>query len=104
MAPDLSPSPSSTRGMTQNRSEIALKSLVDPPGPVDLSPSVPMADLKSVTVEYLRELARKHLGRGHSKLKTKEELLGALVKLVPGLGKRADGKEAKAAKGKGRKK
>jgi len=101
MAPDLSPSPSSTRGMTQNRSEIAPKSLVDPPGPVDLSPSVPMADLKSVTVEYLRELARKHLGRGHSKLKTKEELLSALAKLVPGLGKRAGGKEAKAAKGKG---
>jgi hypothetical protein len=48
-----------------------------------------MADLKSVTVEYLRELARKHLGRGHSKLKTKEDLLSALVKLVPGLGKLA---------------
>ncbi|WP_309897270.1 DUF4912 domain-containing protein [Archangium sp.] len=56
-----------------------------------------MADLKSVTVEYLRELARKHLGRGHSKLKTKEELLGALAKLVPGLGKRAGGEEPKAA-------
>jgi len=60
-----------------------------------------MADLKSVTVEYLRELARKHLGRGHSKLKTKEELLGALAKLVPGLGKLAGDKEPKAAKGKG---
>ena len=104
MAPDLSPSPSSTRGMTQNRSEIAPKSLVDPPGPVDLSPSVPMADLKSVTVEYLRELARKHLGRGHSKLKTKDELLGALVKLVPGLGKRVGGEEPKAEEPKAAKK
>lgn len=46
-----------------------------------------MADLKSVTVEYLRELARKHLGRGHSKLKTKEDLLAALAKRVPGLAK-----------------
>ncbi|QRK07667.1 DUF4912 domain-containing protein [Archangium violaceum] len=48
-----------------------------------------MADLKSVTVEYLRELARKHLGRGHSKLKTKKDLLAALVKRVPGLAKLA---------------
>jgi hypothetical protein len=62
-----------------------------------------MADLKSVTVEYLRELARKHLGRGHSKFKTKEELLGALAKLVPGLGKGAVAKEPKEAKGEGTK-
>ncbi len=48
-----------------------------------------MADLKSVTVQYLRELARKHLGRGHSKLKTKKELLTALVQRVPGLAKLA---------------
>ncbi|WNG48685.1 DUF4912 domain-containing protein [Archangium minus] len=48
-----------------------------------------MADLKSVTVEYLRELARKHLGRGHSKLKTKKDLLAALAKRVPGLAKLA---------------
>jgi hypothetical protein len=56
-----------------------------------------MADLKSVTVEYLRELARKHLGRGHSKLKTKEDLLGALVELVHGLA-RLVGVKPKAAK------
>jgi hypothetical protein len=63
-----------------------------------------MADLKSVTVEYLRELARKHLGRGHSKLKTKEELLGALARLVPGLGKLAGGEAAKAGEPKAAKK
>ena len=57
-----------------------------------------MADLKSITVEYLRELARKHLGRGHSKLKTKEDLLGALVELVPGLAKLAGVEKPKAAK------
>ncbi|HEX8821786.1 MAG TPA: DUF4912 domain-containing protein, partial [Archangium sp.] len=56
-----------------------------------------MADLKSVTVEYLRELARKHLGRGHSKLKTKKDLLGALARLVPGLAKLAGGKPAEPA-------
>ncbi|WP_052517797.1 DUF4912 domain-containing protein [Archangium violaceum] len=48
-----------------------------------------MADFKSVTVEYLRELARKHLGRGHSKLKTKKDLLAALAKRVPRLAKLA---------------
>ncbi len=46
-----------------------------------------MGDLKSVTVRYLRELARKHLGRGHSKLRTKAELLAALAILVPALRK-----------------
>jgi hypothetical protein len=46
--------------------------------------------LKTLTVRYLRELARKHLGRGHSKLKTKAELLAALRKYVPGM---ADGDE-----------
>ena len=52
-----------------------------------------MDDIKSMTVRYLRDLARKHLGRGHSKLKTKEELLAALAEHVPAiarlLGKRA---------------
>ncbi|HYO65656.1 MAG TPA: DUF4912 domain-containing protein, partial [Archangium sp.] len=48
-----------------------------------------MADFKSVTVEYLRELARKHLGRGHSKLKTKKDLLVALARRVPRLAKLA---------------
>ncbi len=46
-----------------------------------------MGDLKSGTVRYLRELARKHLGRGHSKLRTKAELLAALAILVPALRK-----------------
>lgn len=44
-----------------------------------------MDDLKSVTVEYLRGLARKHLGRGHTRFKTKAQLLGALAVFVPAL-------------------
>ncbi|MBF5041245.1 MULTISPECIES: DUF4912 domain-containing protein [Myxococcaceae] len=36
---------------------------------------------------YLRELARKHLGPGHSKLKTKAELVAALVTAVPAVAK-----------------
>lgn len=44
-----------------------------------------MARLKDFTVRHLRELARKHLGPGHSKLKTKQQLLAALKKIVPGL-------------------
>ncbi len=47
-----------------------------------------MDDLKSVTVSYLRELARKHLGPGHSKL-TKTELIAALAHFVPALKKLA---------------
>ena len=47
-----------------------------------------MDDLKSVTLAYLRELARKHLGPGHSKL-NKTELIAALAELVPALGKLA---------------
>lgn len=39
-----------------------------------------MKGFKKLTVRQLRELARKHLGRGHSKLKTKAELLAALEK------------------------
>lgn len=42
-----------------------------------------MDDLKNLTVKYLRDLARKHLGKGHSKLKTKEELLDALKEFLP---------------------
>lgn len=67
-----------------------------------------MDDLKSVTVEYLRELARKHLGRGHSKLRTKAQLLAALAVVVPALaalakkvkekGKKAAGKAKGVAK------
>ncbi len=37
-----------------------------------------MAELKNMTVQALRELARKAIGRGHSKLKTKKELIEAL--------------------------
>ena len=44
-----------------------------------------MASLKNLSVRHLRELARKHLGPGHSKLKTRDELLSALKKLVPGV-------------------
>ena len=44
-----------------------------------------MTDEKLPTVRALRELARQHLGRGHSKLKTKEELLQALRQAVPDL-------------------
>lgn len=44
-----------------------------------------MSDFKGLTVRALRELARKHLGKGHSKLKTKQELFEALKKVVPEL-------------------
>ncbi len=44
-----------------------------------------MDDLKSVTVEYLRDLARKHLGKGHSKLRSKAQLVAALAVAVPAL-------------------
>ncbi|HEX8700904.1 MAG TPA: DUF4912 domain-containing protein [Myxococcaceae bacterium] len=47
-----------------------------------------MDDLKSVTVSYLRDLARKHLGPGYSKL-NKTELIAALAHVVPGLKKLA---------------
>ena len=42
-----------------------------------------MDDSRRLTVRYLRELARKHLGRGHTKLKTKAELLAALKPWLP---------------------
>jgi hypothetical protein len=47
-----------------------------------------MDDLKSVTLAYLRDLARKHLGPGHSKL-NKTELIAALAEHVPALKKLA---------------
>lgn len=47
-----------------------------------------MDDLKSVTLAYLRDLARKHLGPGHSKL-NKTELIAALAEFVPALKKLA---------------
>src|SRR5690242_5191210 len=37
-----------------------------------------MDDLKKLSVERLRELARKHLGKGHSRLRTRAQLLEAL--------------------------
>lgn len=54
-----------------------------------------MAELKKMTVQALRDLARKALGRGHSKLKTKAELVEALQaaeKKVAGAAGRAAGK------------
>lgn len=47
-----------------------------------------MDDLKSVTMSYLRNLARKHLGSGYSKL-TKKELIAALAEFVPAVKKLA---------------
>lgn len=41
-----------------------------------------MDDFKKLTVKYLRELAKKHLVPGHSRL-TKDELIAALKKMVP---------------------
>ena len=55
-----------------------------------------MDDLKSVTVEYLRDLARKHLGKGHSKLRSKAQLVAALAVAVPALAALA--KKAKKVK------
>ncbi|MGZ3479153.1 MAG: DUF4912 domain-containing protein, partial [Myxococcaceae bacterium] len=43
-----------------------------------------MDDLKKLSVERLRELARKHLGKGHSRLRTKAQLLTALKDVVRG--------------------
>src|SRR5437763_1533080 len=50
-----------------------------------------MSETKTLTLRELRELARKHLGRGHSRLKTKDELLDAL--------RRASGGPASSARG-----
>ncbi|HET7825722.1 MAG TPA: DUF4912 domain-containing protein, partial [Anaeromyxobacter sp.] len=43
-----------------------------------------MSDFKKMTVESLRELARKTLGPGHSRLKTKSELVRALEEAASG--------------------
>ena len=54
-----------------------------------------MAELKNMTVQALRDLARKALGRGYSKLKTKNELIAALQaaeKKVAGAAEKAAGK------------
>jgi hypothetical protein len=43
---------------------------------------VNLVELLKMTVSELRELARKYVGRGHSRLKTKGELISALKKIV----------------------
>ncbi len=57
-----------------------------------------MDDLKTLTVRYLRELARKHLGKGFSQLKTRDELIAALKKAVPEALKPPKGAPEKAGK------
>lgn len=52
-----------------------------------------MSDHRHLTVRALRELAREHLGRGHSRLKTKDELIAALKKVVPDLFRRREASE-----------
>lgn len=42
-----------------------------------------MPDLKSLTVRALRELARKHIGPGYSRLRTRSELIRALTDVLP---------------------
>ena len=41
-----------------------------------------MDDLKKLSMDRLRELARKHLGKGHSRLRTRAQLLAALKAVV----------------------
>src|SRR5215831_9017159 len=43
-----------------------------------------MDDLKKLSVERLRDLARRHLGKGHSRLRTKAQLLEALKEVLKG--------------------
>jgi hypothetical protein len=55
-----------------------------------------MAEPKALTLKYLRDLAKKHLGPASAKLKTKAQLMGALKKLAPGVfDDRAPAKKAK---------
>ncbi|HEY6101338.1 MAG TPA: DUF4912 domain-containing protein [Anaeromyxobacter sp.] len=60
-----------------------------------------MPDFKKMTVESLRELARKTLGPGHSRLKTKSELIRALEQAGGGGAEtaRAAGTPARSAAG-----
>jgi hypothetical protein len=44
-----------------------------------------MADLSKLTLRALRDLARKHLGRGQSRLKTRRALIEALEEVLPAL-------------------
>src|SRR4051812_24674080 len=44
-----------------------------------------MSEPKTLSLKHLRELAKKHLGAGHSKLRTKEDLVLALKKVAPAL-------------------
>jgi len=55
---------------------------------------VNLLELLKMTVLELRELARRHVGRGHSRLKTKGELISALKRIVAG----QKGTSAKAKK------
>jgi hypothetical protein len=67
-----------------------------------------MADFKKMTLETLRELARKTLGRGHSRLETKSQLVRALeaaarrqapaARAAVGRASAATGKAVRAAK------
>ena len=41
-----------------------------------------MEDLKKLSLERLRELARKHLGKGHSRLRTRAQLIEALKEVL----------------------
>ena len=56
-----------------------------------------MAEPKTLTLKKLRELAKKHLGDGQSKLKTKADLLQALKKVVPALFKDEPGQTAQTS-------
>ncbi|HET8542833.1 MAG TPA: DUF4912 domain-containing protein [Anaeromyxobacter sp.] len=56
-----------------------------------------MPDLKKMTLESLRELARKKLGPGHSRLKTKGEIIAALEAGEAGEPARPPGARARAA-------
>src|SRR5262249_11870169 len=43
-----------------------------------------MDDLKKLSVERLRDLARRHLGKGHTRLRTKAQLIEALKEALRG--------------------
>ena len=64
---------------------------------------VNLLELLKMTVSELRELARKHVGRSHRRLKTKGELISALKKIVAAQ-KTASAKPKKRSKAKPRSK
>lgn len=57
------------------------------------------ADPKELTLKTLKELAKKHVGTGHTKLKTKAELLKALKKIPKALASVLKGPAKSKAKG-----